>query len=371
MGNIKKKILITDYNVSSKILSNSSMLALLDSKIKDEYTFVVVLNSHCDVYEELKKRGITTYISKYGDTSKLINIFNHLMLPFKYILILLKERPNLIYANNVMAAKSGVLLKYLSFKPLIVHIRNVGFFKRTKFFCLLADHFLCVSKYCLINTLPPNYHFKADVIYDGVDTSKFANITNSFRGYKKEPGDFVIGMVGRITPQKGQDYFVKLASNLSKKYPNLIFVHCGELPNYGDSEYSESLIKNSDNLVCSKKFFWFDYSNNIENFWGLVDIGITPSQDDEAFGRVIIEAMAAKIPVITTDSGGPSEIIENNINGICVPKHDYPALELSIEKLLFDTELREKFINRGLSLVEQKFSLDSYASHFLKIIKTI
>ena len=371
MSKPKKKILITDYNVSKKILSNSSMLALLDSKINDEYSFVVVLNSYCDVYEELNKRGITTYISKYGSTSKLINILNHLTLPLKYIFILLKEKPDIIYANNVMAAKSGVLFKYLSFKPLIIHIRNVGFFKRTKFFCLLADHFLCVSEYCLINTLPSNQHSKAHIIYDGVDMNKFSNVTNTFREYKKEPGDIVIGMVGRITPQKGQDYFVKLAGNLSNKYPNLIFVHCGELPSHQDSEYASNLIKNSDNLVCSKNFFWFDYSNSIENFWGLVDISITPSQDDEAFGRVIIEAMSAKIPIITTDSGGPSEIIENNVTGICVPKHNYLALELAIEKLLLDIELREKFIKKGLNLVEQKFSLDSYANQFLKIIRTI
>ena len=365
------KILITDYTVSSQILSNSSLLALIDSKSSENFDFLVILNKDCELNKALRSRSIKTYICKYGNTNFIYNIFYHLILPFKYSYIIFKEKPDLIYANSVMASKSGVLFKYLSNKPLIVHIRNVGFFKRTKFFSLLADYFFSVSQYCLENTLPTKYWPKADVVYDGVDINKFSKRANSFKQFSKAKNDIVFGMVGRIVEQKGQDYYVKLANNLTKKYPNLIFLHCGETPDPKGTSYEKHLHKDTIKMIDDKKFYWLEYTNEIENFWSVIDIAIAPSQLDEALGRVVLEAMSSEIPIITTQSGGPEEIISNNKNGICIPINDYFQLEENAINLVENKKLRVKLALNGKKSVDVKFSIENYSARIINGFKKL
>tara|TARA_B100001057_G_scaffold500399_2_gene615226 strand:- start:407 stop:1522 length:1116 start_codon:yes stop_codon:yes gene_type:complete len=367
----KKKILITDYSVTKEILSNSSLLALIDSASSKNFNFLVVFNRDCDLNKELKSRGIKTHTCLYGNTNVIINVLYHLILPFSYAYIILKEKPDFIYANSVMASKSGVLFKFLSNKPLIIHIRNVGFFKRTKFFSLLADHFFCVSKYCLENTLPVKYWSKALVVYDGVDIEKFSKRANIFRQYNKSKKHIVFGMVGRIVEQKGQDYYVKLANNLSKKYPHLIFLHCGEIPDINRSKYESYLHKDTKKLIENKKFYWFEYSKSIEKFWAVVDIAIAPSQSDEALGRVILEAMASDIPIITTQSGGPEEIIKNNINGICIPTNNYSQLERNSINLIENKLFSEELAKNGKKTIDYNFSLRAYSKKVLSAIEAL
>lgn len=368
---IEKKILITDYSVSQKILSNSSLLALLESDLSQIDRYVIIFNRDCDLNEILKNKGFNTYVCKFGGVTFLQNFFQHLALPFIYSYIVFKERPDIIYSNNVMAAKSGALFKLISNKPLVVHIRNVGFFKRTKFFALMADYFLCVSEYCMKNTLPSKLWKKSKIVFDGVDSVKFNKKNNSYGKFSKSADNIVFGMVGRITEQKGQDYFVKLANNLIIKYPHLIFLHCGENPNEKHDSYSKNLVKNSYNVVNSKNFLWLDYTNNIDEFWSVIDIAIAPSQSDEAFGRVIIEAMSSQIPVISTSSGGPSEIIQNGINGFYVPKNNYPMLESRAIDLIEDYDLRKRLAVKGRELINEKFSSNMYAQNILRILETL
>lgn len=368
---MKKKILITDYTVSKRVLSNSSLLALIDSDESNDFNIIFVFNMDCDINVELKKRGYKTYICQYGSPNFGKNLLQHILIPFKYLRILYKEKPDVIYANNVMSAKSGVIFKYLSFKPLFLHIRNVGFFKRTKFFSLFADYFLCVSNYCMRNTLPKKYHSRAAVVYDGVSIKEHINIRNTYEGFSKSYKDMVIGMVGRITSQKGQDYFVKLANSLSAKYPNVIFAHCGEKPHSINTPYSKSLIDKSFEITSLKKFFWFDYNDNIEEFWSIVDIAIVPSQNDEAFGRVIIEAMSLGIPVISTESGGPQEIIQHNLNGLCVDKKNYEMLEDGLKSLIENPNIRKKFAIAGKKTIKEKFSYEIYSKNIFNTFKKL
>ena len=105
--------------------------------------------------------------------------------------------------------------------------------------------------------------------------------------------------------------------------------------------------------------------NNAQQYLKAFDIFCLPSIK-EGLSYTLIEALAARLPIITTNVGGNPEIIENNINGILVnPKKPIDLAE-AINNLLINKNLQDKFINNNLAKAKQ-FSLGKMISETEKI----
>ena len=193
------------------------------------------------------------------------------------------------------------------------------------------------------------------VIHDGVDVARF------FRSpVFHDP--LVIGILGRISPWKGQDVFIKAAARVHDVYPHVRFRIIGS-PLFGEQEYANSLsvLVTSLQLEAVVEFSGFveDTAGALQN----LDIVVHASTIGEPFGQVIIEGMAAGKPVIASSGGGVPEIVQNDITGLLVPMGDVEALTTAMITLVVSPSLRAEFGVSGRTRVEQHFRIDQVADH--------
>ncbi|HOQ06425.1 MAG TPA: glycosyltransferase [Clostridiales bacterium] len=203
------------------------------------------------------------------------------------------------------------------------------------------------------------------LIYNGVDTTEWdCSVSSSFR---KEAGipeeDMLITSVSRFSPEKGHDFIIDVIGYMKdnrsvlglagKKYR---FVLAGSGPLHG------AIIEKAKARGLQDDIIFPGYVENVRELLKDSDIFIAHSQN-EALGIAILEAMAAGLPVITTDSGGTAEIVDGNgQNGILVRYGDVQGYAEGIALLINDIHLRRKYADNGLKVVRERFSLDKTAA---------
>lgn len=337
----RKKILIMDYNIVYDILSGYSVLNQVLTDIKSDYVFL--FNRNCQLQDLLIEKGYVTYIVPYGRQGGVNKIFDYGLLLFKAAKVILKEKPNIIHANNALSGRLAVVCSLLLNVPSVVQIRNVGLPRRTSFFLKRANRILAVSNY-VKDSLPLSMQKVTDIVYDGHD----------FNCYKeKYSNEIVIAMASRLSKQKGIHLFIELEKRISLKYANLNirFVHCGGVPS------NESFL---DVLSETSKIEWLGYINNISEFWQNADIAIIPSVGPEAFGRVVIEAISGAAVVIASRSGGPEEIITDGESGFLFNMEDIDKLESHVCFLIDSPEHRKIISKNGFDMISKKYSNQEY-----------
>jgi glycosyltransferase involved in cell wall biosynthesis len=145
-------------------------------------------------------------------------------------------------------------------------------------------------------------------------------------------------------------------------------MHAGKIPGHASDkltgsicdEYELELLQLSQDLVRQRRFLWFDYMDDVEKFWAAADVAVLASAGPEAFGLVILEAMACGLPVVATRSGGPAVVVTPDV-GILVPMADADALAEAIEALLGDPARRAALGANGRRRVEDQYSPAAFA----------
>jgi glycosyltransferase involved in cell wall biosynthesis len=171
------------------------------------------------------------------------------------------------------------------------------------------------------------------------------------------PSSIVIGCVSRIDEQKGLMDLTHAFAKLVQRVPSVCLVIVGE-PTVGEPAFAENLHRQVAQLGISKEILFAGYRSDIPQVLSAFDIFALPSYE-ESFGYVFIEAMAAGLPVVTTNAGGVPEIVEDGVTGIlCVPKKA-EEIYRALEKLVLQKELREKMGIAGRQRVELHF-LEQY-----------
>ncbi|QWR76621.1 glycosyltransferase [Candidatus Magnetomonas plexicatena] len=204
-------------------------------------------------------------------------------------------------------------------------------------------------------------------IYNGVDLDKF-------RYFKDVPGereevrrrfnikndDFVVLFIGRVSPEKGVEHIIETAGLLRDK-KNVKFFIIGELQE-GDLcsdrvRYGVEMMRRAEVLDGKVVFTGMFPPQKMHHFHLLGDVLVLPSNFEEPFGFVVIEAMATGLPVIVRKKGGVPEYIKDNENGLFIDEADKAgSISGIIRTLIKDTALRESIGMSGRKTVEERFS---------------
>lgn len=170
-----------------------------------------------------------------------------------------------------------------------------------------------------------------------------------------------IAHVGRLVRWKGQTVLLKALAQL----PNVNGLIVGgwhsedEIPGPlgGGKTYYDELCQLSQSF--KERVYFTGFLSQPALAYAAADIVVHTSTLPEPFGRVVIEAMFAERPVVATNAGALSEIVEDGVSGFLTPMGDSEALAITLQKLLADTNLRRQIALVGKKSASEKFSLAS------------
>jgi glycosyltransferase involved in cell wall biosynthesis len=222
---------------------------------------------------------------------------------------------------------------------------------------------VAVSKY-VKEMLKRRYNVDSEVIYHGIDTNTFKpeNKTQSRRelGYKET--DFIILFVGKMHPYKDPLTLIKAISVAVEKNANLHLVMIGDGELYTEIEKEISKLNPSNHVRLFRRVD----NQTLEMLYDAADVFVLPSVN-EAFGMVLLEAMASGLSVIASDSGACPEVVGNA--GILFNQGNYTELAEKILRLSHEKELSRKLSEAGLKRVRETFSWEDKIDQYLKLYK--
>ncbi len=221
-----------------------------------------------------------------------------------------------------------------------------------------TSHSITVSEANLKQMLAwyPQLKNKVSVIHNGIDLEAFEKELFHFSTQEKQkirsqlfgagPDDTVLLTIAALHPRKGLKYLLRAMKKIAEQKNNTKLVIVGEGPEKND------LIKLSEKLKIREKVKFLGHQENIPKLLKSSDLFVLPSVK-EAFGLVLLEAMAAQLPVVATKVGGIPEIVDDRKTGFLVQPKDYDALAQTILALLNNRPLMEKLAFLGHHKVKQ------------------
>jgi glycosyltransferase involved in cell wall biosynthesis len=163
----------------------------------------------------------------------------------------------------------------------------------------------------------------------------------------------VIGMVGKLSPEKGADFLLQAAGSLVGRWPSLQVILVGD----GDAQgrCRDDLARVADAVGLGERVRFLGYVPEAGCRFHEFDILAVPSHA-ESFGLVTLEAMAHGVPVIATATGGSPEIIRDGREGFLVPPGDVEALAGRLGQLLACPGLRREMGRLGRARFERRYT---------------
>ena len=168
----------------------------------------------------------------------------------------------------------------------------------------------------------------------------------------------VVGMIARFQEIKGHHIFVNMANDLIKTYPETQFMIVGSevFNNSKENEYHRKVEELIDSCNLRKKFLLTGFRSDVSQILKALDVLVVPSEI-ESFGMVVIEAMAAGVPVVCCAKGGPEDIIQDQFNGFLTNEQNPTTLAEKVSYLLDHPATAKIMGRRAISTVKSRFSL--------------
>ncbi len=189
------------------------------------------------------------------------------------------------------------------------------------------------------------------VVRNGINLERLGGVTRADR-----VGVLRVGLLGELSPVKGQADFIRAAAIISGRRADVEFVIAGR-DNSADGRYGRELKQLIESRGLGNRIRLIETRIDVADFFSQLSLFVSASRS-EAFGLAIIEAMAAGVPVVATASDGAREIIADGRTGRLVPIADAEALAGQIDELLNDAGQRDHLAAAARQMVAQEFSLD-------------
>ncbi len=167
--------------------------------------------------------------------------------------------------------------------------------------------------------------------------------------------------VGRLVQPKGHVHFVEAAAQVLKSIPDVKFIIAGEGPLRKEIQRAIDKLGVSDNVLL------LGNRTDISALLEACDVFVLSSLY-EGLSMALLEAMAAGVPVVSTEIAGVADLIEGGVTGLLAPPGDSNALAEALCTVLADNELRTRLALNGKTLVEEKFTLDHMGQQYLELL---
>lgn len=211
---------------------------------------------------------------------------------------------------------------------------------------------------------------KVRVVYNGLDPSPFDAVrpadVAALKGELRLNGHPLVGLFGRLAEWKGQHVALRAIAQL----PEVHLLLVGDAL-FGEHAYAERLRHQAAELGIAGRVHFLGFRPDIPALMRLVTVVVHTSTSPEPFGRVIVEGMLARRPVIATRAGGVGEILADGHTGLLVPPGDPRALARAIAGLLGDRERAERLAAAGRAHAEQRFTVQAMVQAMSGIMEEV
>ena len=258
---------------------------------------------------------------------------------------------DVIHAHDWLTYYAGIAAKRVSGKPLVVHMHATEYDRsgenvNTQVYAIeragmhAADRVIAVSNLTR-NIVINRYGVPAEKIVTVHNAVRFAQ--NSGKVPERGVTDKVVTFLGRITYQKGPDYFVEAAAKVLKRIPDVRFVMAGS------GDMMNHVIRRVARLGIADRFHFTGFlrGEDVHKMFQLSDVYVMPSVS-EPFGISPLEAMRSNVPVIISKQSGVAEVLDYAVK---VDYWDVDALADAIYGLIKYPALSGMFASKGLEEV--------------------
>ena len=277
---------------------------------------------------------------------------------------------DVIHAHDWLTYYAGIAAKRVSGKPLVVHMHatefdrsgehvNQSVYNIERAGMEAADRVIAVSNLTR-NIVIEKY---------GIPADKVVTVHNAVRFDKRDSGesernveDKIVTFLGRITYQKGPDYFVEAAAKVLKRLPNVRFVMAGS------GDMLVHVIRRVAKLGIADRFHFTGFlrGDEVQKMFGMSDVYVMPSVS-EPFGISPLEAMKSNVPVIISKQSGVAEVLDYAIK---VDYWDVDAMADAIYGLLKYPSLAAMSAEKGKSEVIN-LKWDNAAGEVLDVYRSL
>jgi len=276
--------------------------------------------------------------------------------------------PHLIHSNAFRAIPLSLNLARMRNTVCIGHCRDmVPLWERQALqSSAAADYLIAVSsavKRRLATVIP---YQKIVVIYNGVDTGKFAPTVKGAhlrQAWNVRGSEVLFGVVGQVIRWKGHLEFLYAAKMVADDGLPCKFVIVGDSL-FNSGEFKEELKTLVSTLGLSDRVVFTGFRDDMPAVMAALDVLVLPSWE-EPFGRVVVEAMSSGRAVIATNAGGVPEVVIKNVTGLLVPPRDPWALYQAMATLARSEGLRRRFGALGRKRAVERFSIREHVAKML------
>ena len=331
----------------------------------------VVISDSGWMRKRLAEEGITHYQVPCRTSSELNPKLWFRVFPALFR-ILRREKPDLLHAHTRIMQVLARGLNLLTGIPFVTTCHGLYKFRigRRMFRCwgntVMAISVPSMERLVDQYKLAPPH--QVSLVVNGVDVNYFSKPASqkeieAFCQVNGLTGDPVIGGIARLSPIKGFDYFLKAIPVLLKDYPNLQVLLVGDGPD------REKLIQLAYSLGLESRVILSHPVRDTRIPLAAMQVFVAPALE-EGFGLSIVEAMAAGVPVVSSNVGGPASIIEEGRSGYLVPPEDPEALARGVDRILRDPQGRIRIIQAAKERAGQHFDMKRVVSQVEEVYAT-
>jgi glycosyltransferase involved in cell wall biosynthesis len=272
-------------------------------------------------------------------------------------------RADLIHANSVRAGIVAAAAARLGGPPAVVHVRDVlpdGPLTRLSRAAVGAGAAAVVgnSAYTLERFTESRRHVIRVVAYSPIDLDRLAAASRldqaaarAALGIPPDTGP-VLGVVAQLTPWKGQDDAVRIVAGLRRAHPEARLLLAGSAKfvsrstRHDNTAFVKRLRSTIDLLGLRDRVTFLGERGDVPELLRALDMLLVPSWE-EPFGRTVVEALAASVPVAATSVGGPAEVITHGVEGLLLPPRQPTAWVTALSPLLASPARLAELARRG------------------------
>lgn len=323
--------------------------------------------SHEELHEDSIFNASYKFSGKYG-SNLLEEVSRYALVGAQ---IAMQSKFDLIHAHDWLTYPAGVAAKEASGKPLVVHMHATEFDRsgeniNTQVFEIEKKGMQAADRVIAVSNLTRNIVIERY----GIDPSKVYTVHNAvdpndrleYRNYEKHMKEKVVTFLGRVTFQKGPEYFIEAAYKVYQKDKNVRFVMAGT------GDLLEKMIRHVARRRMSSRFHFTGFlkGDNVDHMFALSDVYVMPSVS-EPFGISPLEAMRSNVPVVISKQSGVAEILQHALK---VDFWDIDAMADAIYALLHYKSLSKSFAKYGANEVDN-LKWENAARHIKTIYQQI